>query len=433
MVPDDEYLKGLGDQRKTERVRKFFLTALTVLIVTYQVCLAQELAWHGFIQANYSLRTTGLSPGTDKSDFLWADHRFQLKLSASEGAARAFAKVDLFQNALKREDDLEIREAFLDYSAGKLDIRAGRQIITWGLGDLLFINDLFPKDWQAFFSGRPVEYLKIGVDGLKMTLYTSIFSLELAVLPFFEPDNLPSAEESFLFDPLADAGYRLENRPDFEFENMEQAWRLFQNISGFELALYAYRGFYRSPSAKLASFPPDTVIYYYPKLSVLGSSLQKNIYNGILSLEYGYYDSRQDRSGENPLMPNSFHKFLVGYQRQGWEDFSYSFQFYGEYMTAFSEYEKSLPSGFPKGDHFRQLLTARATQLLKYQTWKLSLFSFFSPSDNDYYLIPEVQYKFSDRLWLAVGGNLFGGEKKTTFFGQFDKNDNLYSILRYDF
>jgi hypothetical protein len=42
-------------------------------------------------------------------------------------------------------------------------------IITWGVGDLLFINDVFPKDWESFFSGRPPEYLKLGVDGALVT------------------------------------------------------------------------------------------------------------------------------------------------------------------------------------------------------------------------------------------------------------------------
>ena len=95
--------------------------------------LAQDFSWHGFVQANYSLRTTGLSPDSNQTDFLWADHRLQLKFSASEGMARALAKVDLFQNTLKKENDLEIREAYIDYSAGAFDFRVGRQIITWGL------------------------------------------------------------------------------------------------------------------------------------------------------------------------------------------------------------------------------------------------------------------------------------------------------------
>lgn len=78
-------------------------------------------------------------------------------------------------------------------------------------------------------------------------------------------------------------------------------------------------------------------------------------------------------------------------------------------------------------------MTLRATQLLKYQTWKLSLSAFYSPTDNDYYAIPEAQYKFTNKLAITVGENIFGRESQTTFFGQYEKNDNLYSFLRYEF
>ena len=408
------------------------LSFLAVLALSFGSSLAQDFSWHGFVQANYSLRTTGLSPDSNQTDFLWADHRFQLKFFAADGAARAFAKVDLFQNALKKESDLEIREAYIDYSVGAFDFRAGRQIITWGLGDLLFINDIFPKDWQAFFSGRPVEYLKVGVDGIKTTFTSPLLSVELALMPSFEPDNLPSSQDFFLYDPFSSYATRSESRPNLNLENGEQALRFYRNFGGYEVALYAYRGFFRSPSV-LPDSADSSLTYFYPKQSVYGSSLQKNIYNGILSLEYGYSDSRTDRSGSDPMLPNSFHKFLAGYQRQGWTDFSYTFQFYSELMNDYDDYKSTISTNMERQDRFRYLLTLRATQLLKYQTWKLSFFGFYSPSDNDYYLIPEVQYKFSDRLWLALGGNLFGGEKESTFFGQFDKNDNMFTTLRYEF
>ncbi|MFW6031595.1 MAG: hypothetical protein ACOC9T_03300, partial [Myxococcota bacterium] len=29
-----------------------------------------------------------------------------------------------------------------------------------GTGDLVFLNDLFPKDWRSFLLGRDLDYLK---------------------------------------------------------------------------------------------------------------------------------------------------------------------------------------------------------------------------------------------------------------------------------
>lgn len=407
-------------------------TALGLVGIPFSFLWAQDLNWHGFVQTNYTLRTTGRSPDSAGSDFVWGDQRFQLKFSTTEGTARAFAKADLFQDALSGASGLEVREAFLDYRIGNFDLRAGRQIITWGVGDLLFINDVFPKDWQSFFSGRPMEYLKEGIDGVKAAFFTPVLTVETAVLPFFEPDRLPPADRFFFYNPFSSIRQASTQKPASKFENVEVALRAYRTLSGLELTGYIYRGFQRTPAVDPIGLPNE-VVYFYPKLSVFGASAQKSLFNGIFSLEYGFDDSRQDRQGNNPFIPNSFHKLLAGYQRQGWTDFSYSFQFYGEAMQDYDAYKRSLAAGTPRLDRYRALLTLRATQLLKYQTWKLSLFAFFSPTDQDYYTIPEVQYKFTDRLWLAVGGNIFGGEKETTFFGQYKKNDNLYSILRYEF
>lgn len=63
------------------------------------------------------------------------------------------------------EFDVDLREAYLDYTTENCDFRLGRQFVTWGVGDLLFINDVFSKDYVSFFAGRPLEYLKIEVDG----------------------------------------------------------------------------------------------------------------------------------------------------------------------------------------------------------------------------------------------------------------------------
>ena len=178
---------------------------------------------------------------------------------------------------------------------------------------------------------------------------------------------------------------------------------------------------------------PASLTLFYPELSVYGASLQGKALDGVLSLEAGYYDSRQDRKGTDPMTPNSQTRFLVGYQRQMWEDFTLGLQYYGEYMQDYTEYKKNLPAGFPKEKRLHELVSVRLTQFLLHQTLKLSWFSFWSPSDGDYLLNPEVKYNFSDHVWAAIGGNVFGGGKKWSQFGQLDKNDNIYLQLRYEF
>ena len=391
--------------------------------------------FHGFLLGNFAARTG--EPGEKEGGrFLWADERLRLEAAgkAGTGSLSFLLKGDLFHDAVANEPDGELREGYLDYSRSWLDLRLGRQIITWGAGDLLFVNDVFPKDWSAFFSGRPLEYLKLGVDAAKLHVATPALNVELVAIPFFRPDNLPSAERFFFFDPLAGVSNRTLREPASTAGNTEFGLRVYRRISESDASLYAYWGYWRQPSFLPDRFPsPAQLQGSYPRLAVYGASAQRNVGAGLLSLEAGYYDSQDDRSGADPAIPNSQFRTLVGYQRQLGRELTMGAQYYTESLMDYQTYKASLPSQFPLQDRTRHLLTLRLTQFLKYQTWKLSFFGFFSPSDQDALLIPEVWHAITDRLSLTLGANIFASQRQTTFLGQFQQDDNLYIVLRFDF
>ncbi len=303
-----------------------------------------------------------------------------------------------------------------------------------GVGDLLFINDVFPKDYNAFFSGRPLEYMKKGVDSVKLGMYPEYVSIELVAIPVFEPNTLPDARRFWVFDPLAALISRAEKRPATTWENTETALRLYRDVAGLDTSIYFYRGYFRQPSA-MPDNPaaPTKLTLFYPKLNVYGASLQGRALDGVVSFEAGYYDSREDQSGNNPMIPNSRSKYLVGYQKQLWEDFTLGFQYFGECMQNYSTYEKNLSTDVPKEKRLHQLATVRIAQLLMHQTLKLSFIAFYGLSDGDYLLIPEVKYNMTDAVWLVLGANVFGGGKPWSQFGQLAKDDNVYAQARYEF
>lgn len=408
------------------------IACLATLFSQSETSFAFDLPIHGFAQGNYSADTKEANP--DGKNFKWAEERFQLKLDLSPENYEFSIKQDFSHDGVDTVWRGETREAYAGYSAEGFDLRAGRQIFTWGTGDLVFINDVFPKDYEAFFSGRPLEYMKKGVDSLKAGLYAGNISLEAIVIPFFEPNNYPSRKRFHLFDPMASVIDRHTNEPSSTLENTEIALRAYGNSFDYDASLYVYKGFYRSPSFLPDSMSaPAKLTGFYPKMNSYGTSIQGRALDGVLSVEAGYYDSRDDKNGSDPIIPNSEARILLGYQRQMWGDFTASLQYYAEYMLDYSKYKNTLPAGFPKRDRVHTLVTARLTQFMKYQTVRLSLFSFYSPSDEDYFIIPEIKYNLSDSVWIAAGYNIFGGKKETTQFGQFDRDDNLYGQMRYEF
>jgi len=411
---------------------KYFLFLLFFFCCFSLFAHASDISLHGFLQGNYSLNTAHANP--DGGDFKLAEERLQLKLDISKDPFHLFVKADGWYDDIARNWDSELREGYVDYTTSNWDTRIGRQVITWGLGDLVFINDVFPKDYEAFFSGRPLEYLKKGVDGAKIGIYPGFASFELVAIPFFTPNTFPSRNRFWMFDPMPGVTDREKEKPAVSLDNTELAVRAYREIAGFDAAIYYYRGFFRQPSI-IPDNPviPSKLTLFYPKLSEYGASLQGRALDGVLSLEAGYYDSREDRQGTDPMLPNSQTRFLVGYQRQLWEDFTIGIQYYAQYMHDYTAYKNSLPSGFPQEKRLQDLVSIRLTQFLMHQTLRLSWFSFWSPSDGDYLLNPEIKYNFSDHVWAAIGGMVFGNGEKWSQFGQFDKNDNVYFQLRYEF
>lgn len=419
---------------------KFYLRVILVssIIILSGRLQAQEFSLHGFVQVNHSLRITntdGLSNRLNKPfpDYLLGDERLQIEVTRYGSNAGLLGKVDLFYDGISGRADIEMREVYVDLHLGNFDVRAGRQIITWGSGDLVFINDVFPKNWIAFLSGRPLEYLKIGSDAINVNYYGEFVSAQVIAIPFYQPDILPMGEWLAVYNPFPSAVNQTERLPENSLENTQFAMRLYRYLGNFDVSLYAYRGFYPSPPGTDFEEAENLVTVFHPGLNVYGASLQGPLLNGVLSIEGGYYDSRDDIDGTNPAIENSQVRFLAGYQRAFGENFTLGLQYYGEQIQKYSQYTQSLPPGFPQREELRHTLSLRLMQFLNYQTLRFSFFTFYSPNEKDYYINPEIYYELGDGVSIAAGGIIIGGEKNYTFFGQFEKNDNLYAVVRYGF
>ena len=370
-----------------------------------------------------------------RDDATLNETRLQLDSSASLKDVQFRAKADFVYDGVEGEADIDPREVSAAFSPlSAVDLKIGRQILTWGVGDYLFINDLFPKDWKSFLLGRDDEYLKAPSDVVKASFFSDIASLDVVYTPRFNPDRYIDGMRVSFFNPqlnrLAgeDDAFPVENRDDWLTDD-EIAVRLSRNIGGYDAALYGYDGFWKSPMGFDAVSGKAT----FPRLGVYGASARGNVFKGVASLEAGYYDSLEDRSGGDPFIPNSQARFLVGYEQEIVTDFTVGGQYYLEHMMDYGAYRAGMPGGMSPADENRHVLTLRLTWLALHQNLRLSLFTFYSPSDRDGYLRPSAHYRINDHWSASVGANLFWGESERTFFGQFEDATNVYASLRYGF
>ena len=393
----------------------------------------------GFIEGAFGLRTQ--DDTTKKDSFNLFEARLQLKGSHSpklmeEWDPEISIKADLVADAYEEHLRLVARTVSLAFTpTDVIDVKLGRQTLTWGTGDLLFINDLFPKDYVSFFSGRDDEYLKLPSDAIKLSLFTDAASFDFVITPVMEANNSITGSRFSFYDGLSgstigDAASRDFVKPEETIENMEVALRAYRTFGSFEGALYFFNGFYKEPRGILNAAIEQ---FFYPRLTVYGISLRGPVLGGIGNIEAGYYDSREDPDGDKGNIENPALKYLAGYSKDLGNDLSVGVQYLIEEMIEYSAYEANLAPGEKKRDEFRHLVTMRITKLFRDQTVVSGIFIFYSPSDNDAYIRPIVSYNLSDTLKLSGGANIFLGIERHTEFGQFQRNDNLYVRARYSF
>ncbi|MCD8563391.1 MAG: hypothetical protein LRY54_05050 [Alphaproteobacteria bacterium] len=330
---------------------------------------------------------------------------------------------------------IDLREAFVSWRATDfMDIKAGRQILTWGTGDLVFLNDLFPKDFDSFFIGRDEEYLKAPSDALKTSFFTGLANLDVVYTPGFDSDRFADGARVSTYDPFSggqtstDNVLRTDSRSKW-FSEDEWAARLYRNFGAYEAALYGYDGYWKNPQGiDMANLRAT-----FPRLSVYGASVRGPVSKGIGNLEVAYYDSRDDDKGDDPFTPNDQFRFLMGYEQEIASELTGGLQYNLERTLDYDALKRNAPPGSPLPDENRHVVTLRLTQMLMNQDLTLSLFNFWSPSDKDGYVRPKINYKLNDQWTAELGGNVFYGEKRSTFFGQLQDNTNVYASIRYSF
>jgi len=143
----------------------------------------------------------------NNNDWAWNENRLTLKLDKKiTGTSKLYSEVwlrniglpkinqysDLYNKEIVDPYNLEIREAYiqlLSFLTPNLDLKIGRQRITWGTADKLNPTDnLNPYDLEDILDfGR-----HRGSDAINLNYYlNSDFSLQGVFIPLFQPANMP--------------------------------------------------------------------------------------------------------------------------------------------------------------------------------------------------------------------------------------------------
>ncbi len=408
---------------------------------------------NGFLELAYSRRLqTDLA--LDQPQTL-ADARVQFQWEHDFENTQFKTRTDLYYDAVKHNTQVQVREfswqgslsdvEWLSQLFGKsvgseskhglndwgehFDFKIGQQVLTWGTGDYLFLNDLFPKDYQSFFSGRDDEYLKAPSFALKLSGYFNWVNLDFVVTPRFTPDNFINGEYYSFFNPqfpqrnvAPEFHVASHNKPT----NPEYHLRLHKSVGVNEIAAYGYKG--HSP---LPDSTDENGLPRFSDINVYGFSWIRPVANGLFKVEYAYQNALEDLSGVNPNVPNSVEKYLIGYEKELYANLTGSVQWYTERTQDHDALLAHSPWPQFEQEKVRNVITTQLIYRAMQQTLTLNWFTFYSPTDDDGYTRFRATYSPVDEWQISAGFNGFYGDKRHTFFAQFKDASNAFVSFRY--
>jgi len=356
--------------------------------------------------------------------------RTRLEYSYSHELFEFNGQADAHYDGVLDEIRWQTRTAYVSTSpTSSMDVKVGRQVLTWGTGDYLFLNDLFAKDWTSFFSGRDDEYLKAPSDSLRVSWYFDNVTMEVAWTPEFTPDNYLTGERFSFYSPQFGGLIAPTTKPPVQQTNGSQtSLRLATSVRGIEFALYGYSGYWTTPVGV-----DDMGLGYFPKMSSWGASARLPLASGLFNTEFAYYNSIEDGSGLSPTVPNSQSRLLFGYEQELITNLTAGVQLYFEKTEDYGELRTTAPAVEILPAEFRQLATLRLTYRAMQQKLIWSLFGFYSRTDEDAYTRLSVSYRQDDKWSYVAGANVFAGKDDFSVFGQHEKNSNVWLRIRYRF
>ena len=124
---------------------------------------------------------------------------------------------------------------------------------------------------------------------MKAGFFTDIVNLDIVYTPQFDPDRYIKGERLSYWNSVMQhtAGQNAivyTDKPNHWFKDEEVAARLYRDVKGYDLALYGYWGYWKSPGGMNATRTKAQ----FPSLDVYGASLQAWSSNKMNIIRYRY-------------------------------------------------------------------------------------------------------------------------------------------------
>jgi len=342
---------------------------------------------------------------------------------------------DYYPRAVRNDQRFEamIRETYMDFSAGDLDFRLGRQQIVWGEMVGLFVADVVSAKDMRQFVLPDFDMIRIPQWAARAEYFSGDFHAEGVWIPYMSYDDIgkPGAE-FYPFKPPAIPGYQTiiakEKQPTGLDEGGYGA-RLSWLKAGWDVS-----GFYYTANDTSAAFSrltlPSTIVYQpiHKRIHQLGATLGKDLGPMVLKAEAVYTRdklfSTRDPLDADGLVKQNFLDYVVGLEWSFPQETRFNVQLFQRW---FPNHDAGIvPDRTESG-----VSILLSTQAL-HPRLEPELLLISSLNRADWLAQFKLTWKMDGNWRLTTGVDIFEGPANG-LFGTYDNNDRVYTEARYSF
>ncbi|MCD6320127.1 MAG: DUF1302 family protein [Candidatus Desulfofervidaceae bacterium] len=341
-----------------------------------------------------------------------------------------------------------VRELYLDFFSDYLDVRLGKQIVTWGTADgIRILDQVNPLDYREF-TLKDWNEIKIPLWMTKIEVVPTVNgSLQFLFIPDFEPNFSPPAGAPFAFKTTILAAKKYaqlgatvtENRPAETFSNAKFGVRWRDIINGWEYTLNYLYGWNMNPETYAVS--RTRFVKQYSRINLWGGSFSKTIVNGpfqglTVRGEFAYFKNvpaaYRNAQGQTAYHKIDKYQYVLGLDKYLISNWLFSFQFIQliNSQKDYQGYKFLLSSGGP-ADKVSTYLTLKIATDFFHERLKPEIL-FIYGDDNEWRISPKLYFEINDHLTTTAGMHIFVG-KETELYGQFNDKNELFLEVRYSF
>jgi hypothetical protein len=397
---------------------------LVILLILAQKSDAQ-INVKGFVDSYHAV---GIK---EPHDYLSSRNRVRMEMTVENETALAFVSFNGLKNqTLPKQSGIELREAYLDYTAVNWDVRIGRQIVVWGKADGVQITDVVsPMDYTEFLA-RDYDDIRIPVDAFKIRYFQDMVTYEFIWAPSFQAAILPTGENPWSIQMEAPAGKQIlldePLVPENTLGNSEIGGKVSLYLPGIDLALSTlytwdkFPVFRKTEIGDQVTFRPE-----HHRITFVGAEFSMPFDAFVLRGESAFFKGKQLESAQfdGQLFKRNMLKWLIGLDWYPGNSWNVSGQFTNSFILDHSDQLAE--------DAHTMFSTLSISKKWLRDTLTLSSFAYIGINNGDVFDRSSIDYAFTDEFHLSAGVDLFVGDEG--MFGQFKDNNEVWVKAKYSF